>query len=585
MEIRLGAYLRELTVQQKELSYNDLAPKVERDQQGVELPYRPGRISLRPIDAYRLIRPYVTVRLQEQLKAVIPLAAYLVLFQYLILRQSVQDASIVAGGLAAVVLGLMLFLEGLKVGLIPFGQMLGSTLPSKAHLSVVLVVAFLLGIGVTLAEPAIGALKAAGAIVDPARAPYLYTLLNDWAETLVLMVSAGVGLAVVIGSLRFLHGWSLKPLIYASLLPMIGLSLLIASNSQLAPALGLAWDTGAVTTGPVTVPLVLALGIGIVGAAGQGGSSLSGFGVVTLASLFPIIAVELLILYVGYTVTPEQILASVVAAQTAAETTWYTRTPWREIVLGLRAILPLILFLLIVLVVVLRERVNNAGIVAYGIGLCILGMIVLNLGLTYGLTKLGTQSGGLVPATFQDIADIGNSPLFSFFGGVCISIAFAFLLGFGATLAEPALNALGMIVENLTNGALRKSMLMYAVSFGVGCAIALGVCKILFDIPIVWFLVAGYAIAVILTSVSTEEFVNIAWDSAGVTTGPVTVPLVLALGLGFGDAVSAIEGFGILAMASVCPIIAVLVTGQYANWVARRRSDFEYSRPDTQEAT
>ncbi len=130
-------------------------------------------------------------------------------------------------------------------------------------------------------------------------------------------------------------------------------------------------------------------------------------------------------------------------------------------------------------------------------------------------------------------------------------------------------------VQNLTNGAFRKSMLMYSVSLGVGTGIALGVTKIVFDLPIAYLLIPGYAIAAILTYFSTEEFVNIAWDSAGVTTGPVTVPLVLAMGLGFGNAVGAVEGFGILSMASIGPIIFVLLTGLYIQWRIKRRHEIE----------
>ena len=141
------------------------------------------------------------------------------------------------------------------------------------------------------------------------RAPYLYALLNEWSDALVLTVGVSVGIAAVVGALRFLYGWSLKPLIYATLVPVIALSLYVAGDPQLATALGLAWDTGAVTTGPVTVPLVLSLGIGIAAAAGKGDSSLSGFGIVTLASLFPVVGVLLLLLFVASTSSPAEIIA------------------------------------------------------------------------------------------------------------------------------------------------------------------------------------------------------------------------------------------------------------------------------------
>jgi hypothetical protein len=173
----------------------------------------------------------------------------------------------------------------------------------------------------------------------------------------------------------------------------------------------------------------------------------------------------------------------------------------------------------------------------------------------------------------MEMEGFGGSPLYTYLLGILIALAFAWILGFGATLAEPALNALGLTVENLTNGAFKKSMLMYAVSFGVGCGIALGVLKIVYDIPVAYLIVPGYAIAIILTIFSSEEFVNVAWDSAGVTTGPVTVPLVLAMGMGFGSALGVTEGFGILSMASIGPIIAVQATGLWIRFKIKRRRD------------
>jgi hypothetical protein len=115
-------------------------------------------------------------------------------------------------------------------------------------------------------------------------------------------------------------------------------------------------------------------------------------------------------------------------------------------------------------------------------------------------------------------------------------------------------------------------MLMMAVSTGVGFGLSLGVLKIIFEIPIAYLLLPGYVIGIVLTAFSSEEFVNVAWDSAGVTTGPITVPLVLAMGLGFGNAVQSVEGFGILSMASICPILAVLIMGLWIQFKARKAS-------------
>jgi len=491
-----------------------------------------------------------------------------VLFQLLILRQLVQDSWLITGGLLAVILGLMFFMEGLKLGLMPFGTVIGATLPRKSSLPVVLIITLLLGIGVTFAEPAISALKMAGQNVAVERAPYLYALLNDWAGALVLVVGASVGLAAVVGTLRFLYGWSLKTLIYLSLAPVLSLTVYAALRPELAKALGLAWDTGGVTTGPVTVPLVLSLGIGIAAAAGKGDSGLSGFGTVTLASLFPVGGVLLLLLYVASILSPEQIIAAAHAAQAAAASTpaWYERSPSVEIVSGIRAILPLVVFLFLVLSVLLREKLPHRSEIFLGIAFTIIGMCIFNIGLTYGLSKLGGSAGGLVPVAFMKVAGFADSPLYVYAVGLSLALLFAWVLGFGATVAEPALNALGITAEQLTNGVFKKRTLILAVSTGVAFGIALGLLKLIFDLPLVYMILAGYLLALALTVVSSEEFVNVAWDSAGVTTGPITVPLVLAMGLGFGNATHAVEGFGILSMASIGPIITVLLSGLWSRY-------------------
>ena len=566
--IRFGDFVGAVAVRQHRLSYNRITPKLQRDETGRPVPYRPGRLELRGLDVYRLLSPYVGTRFLAQFRVVVPLALYLVLFQFLILRQAVSTPASIAAGLVAVVLGLMLFMEGLKLGLMPFGETIGSRLPKRSPLLVVLLIAFLLGVGVTFAEPAIGALKIAGATVSPDGAPYLHALLNGWTDALVLIVGIGVGLAAVVGTLRFLYGWSLKPLIFATVLPTLALTLYAAIDDGMASVIGLAWDCGAVTTGPVTVPLVLALGIGVASAAGKGSASLSGFGIVTLASLFPVLGVLCLALYVSWTVPIESLGAATAAsAGTASGPGWFDRTPGLEIAAGLQAIVPLMIFLVLVLKLIVRERITQAGIIVYGVTLAVLGMIIFNLGLSYGLAALGDQSGALVPAAFATIGAVPGSPLYGVAIGIGIAIAFAWCLGLGATLAEPALNALGLTVENLTNGAFRKSLLMYAVAVGVACGIALGIVKLIYGFPLPWLLVPGYAVALLLTMLSSESFVNIAWDSAGVTTGPVTVPLVLAMGLGFGGAVDATEGFGILSMASICPILSVMAMGL---WIDRR---------------
>ncbi len=570
--ISFSKYSQELAFNYNEISYNQLTKNSKPSQ----------KIEMRGLDAYRLIQPYISVRFMEQVKSLLPLVVYLVLFQLFILHQTIANTLSISGGMFAVVIGLMFFMEGIKQGLMPLGEMMGGTLPKKLALYWVLFIAFLLGVAVTFAEPAIGALKAAGSLV-PYKNPdgsvadsiYLYALLNIYTSTLVLLVGVGVGMAAVLGTIRFVKGWSLKPYIYLSLTPVIALTLYCMSTPQLAAILGLAWDSGAVTTGPVTVPLVLALGIGIAYSAGKGGGKLMGFGIVTLASLFPIMVVLILAIALYHNVTPDEILAQIESLKVPAgqSVSWIDSSPGAEIVGGVRSILPLVLFLIIIMKLVLKSPISNAARVAYGIFLAILGMCIFNIGLTYGLSALGAQAGSMIPSAFSDIIINGEeiARLYPYVIGILLTIIFAWVLGFGATLAEPALNALGATVEDLTNGVFKKKALVYSVSIGVGTGIALGVIKIIFNIPLTYMLLPSYAFALILTYLSKEEFVNVAWDSAGVTTGPITVPLVLAMGLGVAGATGGLDGFGILTMASVGPIITVQMTGLYMGYKEKQK--------------
>lgn len=676
-----------------------------------------GKIKVTFKHAIEMLLPYVRNRVMEQVKAVALIIIYLILFQTIVLQMGIVDASIIAVGLSLVIVGLTFFMEGLMLGLMPLGTVIGTKLPQKSKLPVILIFAFVLGIGATFAEPAIGILKTAGASVKPWEAPLLFLLLNKFSNYLVYSVGAGVGIAVAFGMLRFLYKWSLKPFIYILIGGLIGYTIWAYMDPNMRALTGLAWDCGAVTTGPVTVPLVLALGIGICRIAGGASEGASGFGVVTLASLFPIIAVFTLgTVFLGTVSKPmnetaffskknqskasslflskedligyafkyasiesqlalfgedkgemlayleklkkNKVIRTAVFGQDAdaienwaalygskdqqmvvfnhdkdaikEAATYYARyVPpvnisdilKRNGFAAVQAIVPLTLLMMFMLVVILREKLPHADEIMLGIVFAVFGMLLFSIGIELGLAKLGGQVGGKLPSSFMSIemkeqirnitnfdkgvvqtATTSDGKLKEFFYlktgsdyeevpyyenghdveksiysytptkgplygsergimGIIVVLLFAFIVGYGATMAEPALNALGLTVEELTVGTFKKAILMQAVGLGVGAGITLGVAKILWGIPLVYLVVPPYILLLIITWLSTEEYVNIGWDSAGVTTGPVTVPLVLAMGLGLGSQVGVSEGFGILAMASVCPILSVLTVG------------------------
>jgi hypothetical protein len=670
----------------------------------------------------KLVYQYTRKKITEQIKVVSVIITYLILFQTIILKIPIADSALIATGIVLVITGLTFFMEGLLLCFMPLGEAIGTKLPQKAKLAAIISFAFILGLVATFAEPVIGALRMAGSRVTAWDAPLLFLLLNRYVEYLVYSIGIGVGVAVLFGMLRFLYGWSLKPFIYILVSLLTAISLYAYLHPNLRHILGLAWDCGAVTTGPVTVPLILALGIGVSRFAGKISSKSGNFGVVSLASLFPIIAVLIIgminlsrvplpmgaeeffskknqpkaaVLFSdldsmkGYAlknadhkaqlalfensrdkmaeylkkINENKALTEKLFGNREAFHSWavkkgtqnqqlavfQTQDNLREAVNtykvrgerladfnkveflkrnsinAVRAIMPLSFFLFFILLV-LREKLPRADEIILGLVFALIGMAVFRGGLEIGLSRVGDQVGKNLPATYTAIEipseekiiqdfkpEFVNTaftaegekteffyikqneeylsvpfkeeyyqkddniyryiptrgPLFGSEGknipGLLVVLAFAFIMGYGATLAEPGLNALGIAVEETTIGTLKKSLLIQAVAIGVGVGVSAGIAKIIWNLPLFWMLVPVYMILLLITGFSTEEFVNIGWDSAGATTGPVTVPLVLSVGLSIGSQVGAVEGFGILALASAWPILSVLIVGLYIN--------------------
>ncbi|MGI6394255.1 MAG: DUF1538 domain-containing protein [bacterium] len=605
--------------------------------------------------AMLLLIPYCKTRLIEQLRSTLPIILYLIFFQTVILDLPIADASIIAFGMVLVILGLMLFMEGLLLGIMPLGETIGAKLPIKTGLLTIIVFGFILGMGATFAEPSIAVLKAAGAFVKPWDAPLLYLMLNRFANLFVVAVGTGVGIAVIFGMLRFIYSISLKPFIYVLQTTLITISLWGLFDKNILYLTGLAWDCGAVVTGPVTVPLVLALGIGMCRSVGAEEGGVTGLGVVTLAAAFPMVVVFILGLflntkvpapmskeaffskenavYAEYIAGDAEELKKLEESFLTEESAEVQKTDISAMITSAidnflaagRAILSLTLFLLIFFVVVLKERLEKKDEIFFGIFIAVIGMGFFNLGIEFGLAKMGNQVGKRLPSSFsaieipEDAKTIENfnpevvnksinssgevssffykkekksyvatpfheenyepetatyryipqkGPLFGKEGGLSgflVVLLFAFVMGYGATLAEPSLNALGLKVEELSVGTFRKKVLMHTVASGVGIGLAIGAAKIIWNIPTAWLIAPPYIFLLFITKLSSEEFVNIGWDSAAVTTGPVTVPLVLAMGLGIGNQVGVVEGFGILCMVSAYAVLGVLLMGLYTN--------------------
>jgi len=635
-----------------------------------------------------MIGAYARSRLGAQARAVAFVVLYLVAAQVLVFKGRLLDPASAFVGIAATVVGLAFFLEGLFLGIMPLGERCGLRLPGRAGLGPIMAFALVLGVTASLAEPAIGILKLQGGAVSAWDAPLLYLLLNRGSGWLVVAVAVGVGLSVAVGMLRFLYRWPLKPFLFILMPLLVAAGFLFESDPNLRAVAGLAWDTGGVTTGPVTVPLVLALGIGVSRIVGSGGDASGGFGVVTLASALPVAAVFALAAALLPLVPPpgaykgdtsvffspgnkeaaafvagsEEALAALAAEALArgaltregheaftsalngsALSDTSRATPQAEQATppaskgtalvanasaALKAVLPLALVLILTLVVVLKDRLKDLDTIALGLVFTIVGMFLFSLGMERGLTALGTEAGRSLPRAYERTERLDKAvtlhgvsraevwlaagpdggqayiwmdgpdgpravpfdegsydeasltyryvpverALFSGWGqagGYIAVLAFVFLLGFGATLAEPSLAALGATVEDLTTGTYKKATLVAMVGLGVGLGMISGFATILFDLPLAWMLGVPYALALLLTVFAPEEFAAIAWDCGGVTTGPVTVPLVIAAGLGIGGSTGALSSFGVVAASSIYPIVAVLASGVWKTMRAR----------------
>jgi hypothetical protein len=514
--------------------------------------------------AMKILRPYAWHHIKEQTLIVVPVCLYLALFQITVLQYSLLKTGAIVGGITVVIFGLAFFLEGVRIGLVPIGETIGDTLPKNCSMKTVLIFAFLLGVLAAIGEPVIGSLQMAGQGIDPIQAPLLYKLLVTESFLLTLTISLAVGVAVVIGTARFLYGWSLKPLV----LPLVGLGVLLtlmaSRDHNLMTAIGLAWDTGAVIVGPVLCPLVLALGLGVCRATGRADTGMAGFGMVGLISIVPITAVILLTFVLSYfSIGSSQVVAEVAHASVLPS---LGAIALESFVLGIRAIAPIFIFLWCFMRFWLKEEGIPVPQVIVGVIFAVFGLFLFNFGLAVGLGELGNQVGHRLPASFHP----PTQSLYPSEIGKALVVIFGIILGYGATLAEPAFNVLGQQVEDVTQGAFKKWLFCQAVALGVGVGAGFGMLSVVYQVQLLYLLLPPYALLFVLTIFSSEKYVNIAWDGGAVTTGPVTVPLKLAIGIALSHATGFAEGFGILALASAYPVLNILLLGVY---VKRKQID------------
>jgi hypothetical protein len=636
-------------------------------------PRREGLIKLPLKQVFSMIKSYAFIKIKPQFKAVLTASAFLIIVQHFILGVPIENALAIAICISAAILGLSFFLEGLFLGVLPLGEQCGMRLPAKIGAAGIAVFSVIVGITATLAEPAVVVLQNQGGVIPAWNAPLLYLLLNRGTAWLVAAIAIGVGLSVVLGVYRFMFGWGFKPPVFIIIPVLLVLSCVFDTNPILRPLVNLAWDAGGAATGAVTVPIVLALGLGVAKTGGKSNSS--GLGLVTLASALPVAGVLLVALMLSPKVPMPSDAASFFSAEPGQrKKAVYVAGSEEELIriannavnkgelspvefarcfpektiqaqeshgklsvfapeafldyfkIALMAVVPLALVLIISIAIIARDRILNADIIILGLVFTTFGMFTLNLGLNGGITDISSQAGRslrniyrgniikantivlrgidersfvtvpgeqgpetyiwipdkngpvlekLIPAGLSDDA-YTHTPIkkdmlshLGILGNYLVILLIVFFLGFFAIFAEPGLAVTAVTIEELTIGTFKRKKLILLSAIGVGGGMFLGFARILFSnmlpsggIHLSWILAPCYCLALILTIFVPEDFSSIAWDTAGIATGPIAVPIMITVGLGLGnDSLRADGAFGIVATASVFPIIAILVSG------------------------
>jgi nitrogen regulatory protein PII len=473
--------------------------------------------------------------LKESFRDLLPIVLVILFFQLAIIQSIPAGWMATAIGLTIVGVGLAVFLLGLEVAIFPVGENLASDFAHKGSTFWILIFAFLIGFGTTIAEPALYVIAQKAAAISSGRID---------AEVLRGVVAFSVGFAIVLGAWRIITGHPIQYYIIAGYI-------LVVATTAFAPheIVGLAYDLGGVTTSTVTVPLVAALGIGLASTIKGRNPVLDGFGLIAFASLTPMIFVQIYGIVVYELIDVKTVVEVIAAPEVKAVVDHSPMGMFMGLVGVIKDVVPILAIIAFFQYIVLKKPIEDLKNVLIGFGLVIIGLYAFILGLEMGLFSLGE--------TMAYQLTRGDSHF--------IIYAFGFAIGFATTMAEPSLTAIAKKAKEISDGKINDFALRIFVAFGVAFGIALGSFRIVDGGQIVYYIIAGYLIVIALTVIAPKYIIGIAYDSGGVTTSTITVPLVAALGLGLATNIEGrdplVDGFGLIAFASLFPMITVMLYG------------------------
>ena len=483
------------------------------------------------------------LKIKEALVSALPVTAIV----YILALTPWVDLSIVeliTFTISAVLLifGIGLFNLGADLAMTPMGIHVGAGLSRQKKLGLLLAVCFVLGMLITIAEPDLQVL-----------ANQVSAVMNG--TLLIYAVGVGVGSFLLVAILRIVFRRRLGSILmlFYMLLFALALMLVVSGNESLLP---LAFDSGGVTTGPITVPFIMALGVGISNVLGDKKSKENSFGLVSLCSVGPVLAVLILGIFSkndmiyevpDYTVSGDILGAFLHTAEhTAVEV---------AIALGL-----IVAFFLICQIFFLKLPKRRLLRIAIGVLFTYAGLVIFLTGVTVGFMPLGYKIGSTLADTHP-----------------AILVGFGLLIGVLVVLAEPAIHVLNQQVEEVTGGLVRKKSMMVGLCVGVGAAIALSMVRIVFDFSLVYYIVPGYFLSLALSLFVPPVYTAIAFDSGGVASGPMTSGFILPFAIGVCISLQGAESvlsdaFGVVALVAMAPLITIQLLG-FRGIVAEKLSE------------
>ncbi len=476
-------------------------------------------------------------KIKEALFSVLPVAA-IVFFLNLTPLVNFTATEMIVFGVSAVflILGIGLFSMGADMAMSPMGEHAGAGLTKSKKLLLLIAVCFLMGLLITVAEPDLTVL-----------ADQVSSVMNG--TLIILCVGLGVGVFLVLSVLKMVYHKPLSSLLlfFYMILFCLAALLIELGNGSFLP---MAFDSGGVTTGPMTVPFIMALGVGIAATLGGKDVGENSFGLIAMCSVGPILAVMLL----STTITGELVLPDpqyTVEAGLGMELLHTILDTLKEVGIALGLI---VAFFIALQIFVLKLPLRKLGQIAVGILYTFFGLVIFLAAVNTGFVPIGYKLGG-------ELARLGSEI------HPAIIIGAGFILGLVVVLAEPAVHVLNKQVEDITDGSVSKKSMMIALSVGVGISIALSMVRIWFGFSILYYVIPGYLLSLGLSFFVPGIYTAIAFDSGGVASGPLTSGFILPLAIGaccarWGEQASILaNAFGIVAMVAMTPLITIQLLG------------------------